>query len=125
MPLRMLLDSGTVSPGDTVLVGARNLDPPEREFIAATGLRSGAEEVGPALEGVDAVYVAFDCDVLDPEDEIAAYMPEPGGLSVAASVEILAGIAARKPLAGIGLTGLSAAPGNVAALAPVCAALGL
>jgi arginase len=121
----MLLDSGTVSPGDTVLVGARNLDPPEREFIAATGLRSGAEEVGPALEGVDAVYVAFDCDVLDPEDEIAAYMPEPGGLSVAASVEILAGIAARKPLAGIGLTGLSAAPGNVAALAPVCAALGL
>jgi arginase family enzyme len=125
MPLRMLLDSGTVSPRDTVLVGARNLDPPEKEFIVATGLRSGAEEVAPALEGADAVYVAFDCDVLDPEDEIAAYMPEPGGLSIAASAEILAGIAARKPLAGVGLTGLSADPGNVAALARVCGALGL
>jgi arginase len=123
MPLRMLLDSGTVLPEDTVLVGARNLDRPEKEFIAATGLR--LDEVAPALEGVDAVYVAFDCDVLDPEDEIAAYMPEPGGLSIAASAEILAEIAARKPLAGAGLTGLSADPGNVAALAGVCGALGL
>jgi arginase len=123
MPLRMLLDSGTVLPKDTVLVGARNLDRPEKEFIAATGLR--LDEVAPALEGVDAVYVAFDCDVLDPEDEIAAYMPEPGGLSIAASAEILAEIAARKPLAGAGLTGLSADPGNVAALARVCGALGL
>jgi arginase len=123
MPLRMLLDSGTVLPEDTVLVGARNLDRPEKEFIAATGLR--LDEVAPALEGVDAVYVAFDCDVLDPEEEIAAYMPEPGGLSIAASAEILAEIAARKPLAGAGLTGLSADPGNVAALARVCGALGL
>jgi arginase len=123
MPLRMLLDSGTVLPKDTVLVGARNLDRPEKEFIAATGLR--LDEVAPALEGVDAVYVAFDCDVLDPEEEIAAYMPEPGGLSIAASAEILAEIAARKPLAGAGLTGLSADPGNVAALARVCGALGL
>jgi arginase len=123
MPLRMLLDSGTVLPEDTVLVGARNLDRPEKEFIAATGLR--LDEVARALEGVDAVYVAFDCDVLDPEDEIAAYMPEPGGLSIAASAEILAEIAARKPLAGAGLTGLSADPGNVAALARVCGALGL
>ncbi len=29
MPLRMLLDSGTIAPEDTVLVGARSLDPPE------------------------------------------------------------------------------------------------
>jgi arginase family enzyme len=108
-----------------VLVGARSLDPPEKEFIAATGLRSGAEEVGAALEGADAVYVAFDCDVLDPGDEVSAYMPEPGGLSIAASTEILAVIAARRPVAGLGLTGLAADPGNVAALARVCGALGL
>jgi arginase len=125
MPLRMLLDSGTVSPEDTVLVGARNLDPPEKEFIAATGLRCGTEEVGAALEGADAVYVAFDCDVLDPDDEVAAYMPEPGGLSVSQSADILAGITAAKPVAGAGLTGLSAHPGNVTALARVCGALGL
>jgi arginase family enzyme len=125
MPLRMLLDSGTVSPEDTVLVGARNLDPPEKEFIAATGLRCGKEEVAAALEGADAVYVAFDCDVLDPEDEVAAYMPEPGGLSVSQSVDILAVIAAAKPVAGAGLTGLSAHPRNVPALVRVCGALGL
>jgi arginase family enzyme len=125
MPLRMLLDSGTVRPEDTVLVGARNLDPPEKEFIAATGLHVGSDEIGPALKGVDAVYVAFDCDVLDPEDEISAYMPEPGGLSIAESTDILMDIAAAKPVAGAGLSGLSASPDNVPALARVCSALGL
>jgi arginase len=125
MPLRMLLDSGTVRPEDTVLVGARNLDPPEKEFIAATGLHTGSDEIAPALQGVDAVYVAFDCDVLDPEDEISAYMPEPGGLSIAESTDILAEITAAKPVAGAGLSGLSASPDNVAPLARVCSALGL
>ena len=38
MPLRMLLDGGAVEPADVVLWGARNLDPPEVEFIAATGI---------------------------------------------------------------------------------------
>jgi arginase len=125
MPFRMLLDSGTVEPADAVLVGARNLDPPEREFIAATGLRTGAEGVVPALEGADAVYVAFDCDVLDPADEIAAYMPEPGGLTLSESEGILRDIATAKPIAGAGLSGLSAAPGNVSPLARLCGALGL
>jgi arginase len=125
MPLRMLLDSGTVRPEDTVLVGARNLDPPEKEFIAATGLHTGRDEIAPALQGVDAVYVAFDCDVLDPEDEISAYMPEPGGLSIAESTDILAEITVAKPVAGAGLSGLSASPDNVAALARLCSALGL
>src|SRR5207248_2187719 len=36
MPLRMLLDSGAVRIEDTALIGARNLDPPEREFIAGS-----------------------------------------------------------------------------------------
>ncbi|HEY3070706.1 MAG TPA: arginase family protein [Gaiellaceae bacterium] len=125
MPLRMLLDSGTVEPADTVLFGARNLDPPEKEFIAATGLRCGADEVDAALAGVDAVYVAFDCDVLDPEDEIAAYMPEPGGLTIAETRAVLEGIAVAKRVAGVGLSGLAADPGNAAPLARLCSALGL
>jgi arginase len=125
MPLRMLLDSGTVSPEDTVLVGARNLDPPEKEFIAATGLRCGKEEIAAALEGSDAAYVAFDCDVLDPDDEIRAYMPEPGGLSIEETTTILKEIAGATPVAGVGLSGLSAHPANASALARLCAALGL
>ena len=125
MPLRMLLDSGTVEPSDTVLVGARKLDPPEKEFIAATGLRCGADEVDAALEGVDAVYVAFDCDVLDPQDEIAAYMPEPGGLTIAETRAVLERIAAAKPVVGAGFSGLAAHPGNARPLARLCDALGL
>jgi arginase len=125
MPLRMLLDSGTVTPEDTVLVGARNLDPPEKEFIAAIGLRCGEDEVAGALEGADAVYVAFDCDVLDPEDEIRSWFPEPGGLTIAASSALLTRIAAAKPVAGAGLTGLVADPDNAGPLGRICGALGL
>jgi arginase len=125
MPLRMLLDSGTVTPQDTVLVGARNLDPPEREFIAATGLRTGRDEVVEALDAVDAVYVALDCDVLDPDDEITPHMPEPGGLTIEETTELLASIATAKPVAGAGLSGLSADPHNVDPLGRLCAALGL
>src|SRR6266550_9407630 len=43
MPLRMLIDSGAVQPGDVALVGASNLDPPEEEFIRASGLHIGEE----------------------------------------------------------------------------------
>src|SRR5512135_1301095 len=35
MPLRMIIDRGAVEPANVVLWGARNLDPPEVEFIAA------------------------------------------------------------------------------------------
>ena len=125
MPLRMLLDSGTVAPEDTVLVGARNLDPSEKEFIAATGLRCGPDEIGAALDGVDAVYVAFDCDVLDPDEEITAHLPEPGGLTLAETASLLGEIAASKRLAGAGLTGLAADPANTPPLSRLCAALGL
>jgi arginase len=125
MPLRMLLDSGTVAPADTLLVGARSLDPAEKEFIAATGLRCAREELADALDGVDAVYVALDCDVLDPGEEIMPHMPEPGGLTIAETTAILEEIVAAKPLAGLGLTGLAAHPDNTEPLTRVCAALGL
>ena len=124
MPLRMLIDSRTVKPGDVVLVGARNLDPPEEEFIAASGLRTGERGVEEALEGVDAVYVALDCDVLDPDDEIVAFMPEPGGLTVPETAAILRQVAAVKPVAGAGLSGLAPAPANTGPLARLVAALG-
>src|SRR5206468_2173989 len=38
MPLRMIIDHGMVAAEDVVLWGARNLDPPEVEFIAAHGI---------------------------------------------------------------------------------------
>jgi arginase family enzyme len=51
MPLRMLLDGGELDVRDVVLIGARDLDPPERAFIAASGLRLGAENLEAALVG--------------------------------------------------------------------------
>ena len=124
MPFRMLLDSGTVHPADAVLVGARNLDPPEVEFIAASGLRTGVDEVEGALEGADAVYVAFDADVLDPEDEVVCFMPEPGGFTVVEVLALLRRIAAQRPVAGIGVTGLAPAPENAAPVARLAGAVG-
>jgi len=93
MPLRRLIDSGAVDADDVVLIGARNLDPPEEEFIGSHGIRLGEEGIGGALEGVSCTYVAFDADVLEPS-ELAVFMPEPGGVSLADGERILAGIAA-------------------------------
>ena len=64
MPLRSLIDRGTIDAGAVVLWGARNLDPAEAEFVAAAGI--GAEPAS-LLERADAVYVALDCDVLAPD----------------------------------------------------------
>jgi arginase family enzyme len=125
MPFRMLLDSGTVHPADAVLIGARNLDPPEVEFIAASGLRSGENELEDALEGADAVYVAFDVDVLDPDDEVVCFMPEPSGYTVVEAAAVLRRVADGRQVAGVGLTGLGPSPENVAPLARLAAALGL
>jgi arginase family enzyme len=124
MPLRMLLDSGTVEAGDTVLIGARNLDPPEEEFLAASGVHSGEAGIAAALDGVDAVYVALDVDVFDPAEEIAAFMAEPRGLTLRTGTAVLEEVAAARPVAGLGLTGLAPDPSNVEPLARLCAAAG-
>jgi len=125
MPLRMLIDSDTVSAEDVALVGARSLDPPEEEFIAESGLRLGEERVGDALDGVDAVYVAFDCDALEPDCGISMFMPEPGGMTPEAAEELLTEVGRRKPVAGLGFSGVVADPSNVTGLSRFCAALGL
>jgi arginase len=125
MPLRMLVDGDIVGPGDVALVGARNLDPPEAEFIAAHGVHTGEDGIARALEGADAVYVAFDADVLEPDDDVVSFMPEPGGLTVVEAAALLKRIAAERPLAGAGLSGLAPAPGNTESLTRLTTALGL
>jgi arginase len=124
MPLRMLLDSGAVEPQDVILLGSRSLDPPEREFIASIGLRTNAGELESALDGAEGVYVALDVDSLDPA-EISAFMPEPGGLSVAEVEVLLRRVAERSPILGAGFSALTAEPANLEPLGRFCAALGL
>jgi len=120
MPLRMLLDRGTIGPGDVVLWGARNLDPPEEEFIAATGI---GDDPGTLLERADAVYVALDCDVLAP-DEFAVFMPEPAGPTLDEVERLLTEVRESGKLVGVGFTGLAPDPANVATVERLAKALG-
>lgn len=115
MPLRMLIDAGDVRPDDVTLLGARNLDPPEVEFIAAAGVR---QELGELPERL---YVALDGDVIDPPDA-DVFMPEPEGIPLADLETLLAGL---PPVAGAGLTGFARSERNAVSLARLGHALGL
>jgi arginase len=124
MPLRMLIDSGAVEAGDVVLVGARNLDPPEVEFIRTSGLHTGEEGIEAALEGTGCTYVALDCDVLEPT-ELSVFMPEPGGLTRADVERILGEVSGKTKILGAGFSGLSFEPSNSEPLNRFGPALGL
>jgi arginase family enzyme len=124
MPLRMLLDSGAVETADVALVGARNLDPPEEEFIRSSGLHLGEDGISRALDGTGCTYVAVDVDVLEPM-EMAVFMPEPDGLTIPEVERVLRAVEARTKVLGAGFTGLSFEPANIQPLAAFASALGL
>jgi arginase len=124
MPLRMIVDSGTVAPENVALVGARNLDPPEEVFIAESGLRTGPDAVEKALETCSCVYVALDVDSLDPS-EITPFMPEPDGLTLDEVERLFADLRSRATVIGAGLSGLAPDPANVPRLERLTHALGL
>ena len=113
---------GAIDPTDVVLVGARDLDPPEEEFIAASGIHRGADELSAVLDRTQCVYVALDVDAIEP-DEVASHMPAPGGLHVDEVERLFAGL--RGHVVGAGITGGVPDPRNVAPLERLCAALGL
>ena len=120
--LRRLIDGGVVGVDDVALVGARNLDPPEEAFIAEHGVHR--DDVGAALAGAAAVYVALDVDVLDP-NEVPSFFPEPGGLAVDAVDGLFRELSQTMVVAGAGITGAMPEPASVPALERLCAALGL
>jgi arginase family enzyme len=120
MPFRMLLDAEVVAADDVALVGARNLDPPEVEFMAAHGID---ESLDRALADVEATYVALDFDVLDP-GEADVFMPEPNGMSADEVEALLRDVAGRTTVAGIGVTGFLATERNAACAVQLLAAAG-
>jgi arginase len=124
MPLRMLIDSGAVAVDDVVLIGARDLDPGEEEFIDESGLRLDADGIAGAIAGTDGVYVALDCDSLD-EGEVASWMPEPDGLRVAEVERIFRDLAAAAPILGVGISGLVPDERNLEPLTRLLTALRL
>jgi arginase len=115
MPLRMLIDAGDVLPQDVTLIGARNLDPPEAEFIAAAGVRTSLGELP------ENIYVALDCDVAEPS-ELDVWMPEPEGIPLTVLEGLLASLPAPR---GAGFSGLAPSARNAEALARFGHALGM
>ena len=120
MPLRMAIDEGSVRTEDVALVGVRDLDPPEQEYMEEHGIDDDLER---ALEGAEAAYVALDVDVLEP-GLVPVFMPAPHGLGLDDVERVLRDVTGRTRVAGLGLTGL--APGAApAVLARFAAAAGL
>ncbi|MHB0887020.1 MAG: arginase family protein [Bacillota bacterium] len=78
---------------DVVMVGQRDLDPPERQALEADGVvtvgveewLSGSDRLRWALkhlsEREEVIDVHVDLDILDPERAPAAGLPAPGGIS--------------------------------------------
>ena len=120
MPFRMLLDGGVVAAEDAALVGARNLDPAEAEFVESAGIDDSLDR---ALSGVDATYVALDLDVLDPS-EVDVLIPEPDGPTSADIETLLNELAERTTIVGIGVTGLLPTERNAALAMRMLAAAG-
>ena len=123
-PLRTLIDAGTVNADDVVLVAARNLDPPEEDFIASSGVHVGESGLDAAIDGADSVYVAFDCDALA-ADDFASFMPEPGGPTLAEAEAFLRRVRERASVVGAGFSAFLPDPGNAPKLQRLAAALGL
>jgi arginase len=123
-PLRVILESGAVDPQDTILLGARSLDLPEREFIASIALRTDAAELEQTLEGTEGVYIALDVDVFEP-DEIQPFMPEPGGLTLDEVERLFTEVRDRSTILGAGFTAAAAEPANVEPLTRLAHSLGL
>ncbi len=121
MPFRMLLDGGVVAPEDAALVGARNLDPPEVEFMERTGID---DSIDRALAGTDAAYIALDLDVLDPS-EVDVLIPEPDGPSAEEIDALLRDVAGKARIAGMGVTGVLATERDAALPARMLAAAGV
>jgi arginase len=119
MPLRMIVDGGAVEPQRVALIGARNLDPPEEEFLRTSGIRRTA---GDALADVDCVYVAFDLDVLDPADA-RSFMPEPDGMRLDDAERELRRIRSAARVVGAGFSGGSSDAGLVPVIERLAAAV--
>lgn len=87
--------SKSVDPSKIVIVGARQIDPEERENLKRTGVqvfsmadidRLGMQQVmsraiKTVTEGTDGVHLSFDMDVVDPSDAPGVGTPVRGGIT--------------------------------------------
>ena len=122
MVLRSLIDAGVVAAADVLLLGVRDLDDAEAQFIDEAGMpRVQPDEVGDRIaerleaahaDGATpvALYVHIDLDVLDPSVFDGVGFPAPFGLTLEQLTGAVAAARAQLPLTGAGLTEFAPAP---------------
>jgi arginase len=120
MVLRTLLGDGAaglvparpVAPGNVILVGARELDPPEEDYLAESGITLIEVDALTPKRLVDAVkktgatrvYIHVDFDVLDPAELEGLDSPVPFGVTAATLIESIRAVREKYELVGAGLT---------------------
>jgi arginase len=84
-----------ITADQVILIGVRDLDAPESEFVAAQKIkRFSSEDALGVLEylrngGFSSVYVHLDFDAFDPSEIDFTRFPTPGGLSIQTVVNLL------------------------------------
>lgn len=86
---------GKINPENTVIIGARSIDPGERIFLKEKGVRVFTmhdidsygmkrvmeEALQIVTNGTDGVHLSLDLDGMDPVDAPGVGTPVPGGLT--------------------------------------------
>ncbi|NUT21252.1 MAG: NUDIX domain-containing protein [Hamadaea sp.] len=99
-----LVPERPLRPDQLVLVGARDLDAGEVEFVARQGVAVVSPEDVLEVVGRRRVYVHVDLDVLDPSVFGSVGFPTPGGLSAAQLTGALRGLVAERVVVGAAVT---------------------
>jgi agmatinase len=128
--LRRALEIAGIAPDRVVIVGGRDYDPEELDFIRNNGVTLvGARELSAepeaSLERIKAklagseVHVSFDIDALDPAFAPGTEIPSSGGLTTRQALEVLHAAASAGRLVGLDLVELSPPfdNGNISTLA--------
>jgi agmatinase len=116
--MRRVLEVSAIDPAMVVIVGARDYDPEEVEFIKATGIllvsarelaaepAGSAEKVADRLAGKK-VHVSFDIDALDPAFAPGTEIPSAGGLSTREALDLVAAVLGRTSPVGFDIVEVS------------------
>ena len=128
--LRRALEVSGIPPEQVVIVGGRDYDPEELDFIREKGVTLvGARELASTpetalmtvqdkLAGRD-VHISFDIDSLDPAFAPGTEIPSPGGLTTRQALEVLHSVARVARLVGLDIVEISPPfdSGNITTLA--------
>jgi agmatinase len=128
--MRRALEVSGIPPQDVVIVGGRDYDPEEIDFIRAndvtligardlvTDSEAALQKVRNALAGGE-VHVSFDIDALDPAFAPGTEIPSAGGLTTRQALEVLHAVAGVSTLIGLDVVEISPPfdLGNISSLA--------